>query len=225
MTIPGTLLDTTIAVLGASGPLGRGLTLRFATAGLRVVVGSRDADRAKTESQRLAEMSGGDVRGLINTEAAVEGDIVVVAVPWHGHAELLSALRTELSGKIVVDCVNPLGFDKRGAHALSVPEGSAAEQAAELLTDSTVIGAFHNVSAVLLEDLIGNPRIETDVLVLGEERGAADRIQDLVSVIPGMRGIYGGRLRNSHQVESLTANLISINRRHKTHAGLRITGL
>ena len=148
----------------------------------------------------------------------------MVAVPWDGHAELLTELAPLLVGKVVVDCVNPLGFDKQGAYALSLPEGSAAQQAALLLPESTVVGAFHNVSAVLLEDP-SVESIETDVLVLGDVREATDLIQDLASVIPGVRGIFGGRLRNAHQVEALTANLISVNRRYKAHAGVRVTDL
>ena len=151
---------------------------------------------------------------------------MIVAVPWDGHGDLLKGLATALAGKIVVDCVNPLGFDKKGAFVLDVEEGSAAEQAAALLPDSTVIGAFHNVSAVKLEDP-DVTEVDTDVLVLGEgeNREACDLVQDLAGVIPGVRGVYGGRLRNAHQVESLTANLISVNRRYKAHAGIRITDI
>jgi 8-hydroxy-5-deazaflavin:NADPH oxidoreductase len=146
----------------------------------------------------------------------------VVAVPWDGHGDLLKELAPALAGKVVVDCVNPLGFDKQGAYALHVEEGSAAQQAQALLPDSTVVGAFHSVSAVLLDD----PEVtsvDTDVLVLGEVRAATDLVQALADAIPGMRGLYGGRLRNAHQIEALTANLISINRRYKAHAGLRVT--
>jgi NADPH-dependent F420 reductase len=123
---------------------------------------------------------------------------------------------------VVVDCVNPLGFDKQGAYALDVDEGSAAQQAAEILTDSRVTAAFHHVSAVLLEDPeVG--QVDTDVLVLGDDREATDLVRALADAVPGMRGIYAGRLRNAHQVEALTANLISVNRRYKAHAGLRVT--
>ena len=143
-------------------------------------------------------------------------------MPWDGHGETLTSLREELAGKLVVDCVNPLGFDKQGAYALPVAEGSATQQAAAILTDSVVVGAFHNVSAVLLEDP-SVERVETDVLVLGDDREATDLVQSLADVVPGMRGLYGGRLRNARQVEALTANLISVNRRYKAHAGLRVT--
>jgi NADPH-dependent F420 reductase len=145
-----------------------------------------------------------------------------VAVPYEGHKALLESLRSELAGKIVVDCVNPLGFDKQGAYALAVEEGSAAQQAAAVLPDSRVVGAFHHVSAVLLLDETVD-ELETDILVLGDDREATDLVEALVARIPGMRGVYAGRLRNAHQVEALTANLISVNRRYKAHAGLRVT--
>jgi NADPH-dependent F420 reductase len=187
-----------------------------------VVLGSRSAERAAEAAAALREATGGEVTGADNAAAAAAGDVVVVAVPFDGHAELLTSLKSELAGKVVVDCVNPLGFDKQGAYPLPVEEGSAAQQAQAILSDSTVVGAFHNVSAVKLED----PEVtsvDTDVLVLGEVREATDLVQDLAGVIPGVRGIFGGRLRNAHQVEALTANLISVNRRYKAHAGLRIT--
>lgn len=212
----------TIAVLGGTGPQGRGLARRFAHAGLHVVLGSRAAERAEKAAAELSEVTGGHVEGASNAGAAAAGDIVLVVVPWDGHGELLESLKDELVGKIVVDCVNPLGFDKQGAYALPAPEGSATQQAAAILPESRVVGAFHNVSAVLLED----PEVEsvdTDVLVLGDDREATDAVQALADTVPGMRGIYAGRLRNAHQVEALTANLISINRRYKAHAGVRVT--
>jgi 8-hydroxy-5-deazaflavin:NADPH oxidoreductase len=214
----------TIAVLGGTGPQGRGLARRFAAAGCKVVVGSRSADRAESTAAELAEAVHGDVTGADNAGAAAAGDVVVVAVPWDGHKELLIELAPTLSGKIVVDCVNPLGFDKQGAYALVVEEGSAAQQAAALLPDCTVVGAFHNVSAVLLEDP-DVTSVDTDVLVLGDNREATDLVQALADLIPGVRGVYGGRLRNAHQVEAFTANLISINRRYKAHSGLRVTDI
>jgi NADPH-dependent F420 reductase len=118
--------------------------------------------------------------------------------------------------------VNPLGFDAKGPYALDVAEGSAALQAAALLPDSRVTAAFHHVSAVTLADLTV-PEVQLDVLVLGDDRAAIDVVRELADVIPGVRGIYGGRLRNARQVEAFTANVIAINRRYKAHAGLRIT--
>ena len=214
--------ETVVTVLGGTGPQGQGLARRFAAAGIPVVLGSRDADRAAGLATELAEATGGTVSGSDNATAAGQGDVVVVAVPWDGHRDLLAGLAAQLAGKVVVDCVNPLGFDKRGAYALNVEEGSAAEQARALLPDATVVGAFHHVSAVLLEDPAVT-RVDTDVMVLGDDREATDLVQSLASSIPGVRGVYGGRLRNCHQVEALTANLISVNRRYKSHAGVRVT--
>ena len=208
----------TIGILGGTGEQGRGLARRFALAGLSVVVGSRDTARAEAVAQGFDL----GVSGADNSGCAASSDVVVVAVPYDGHADLLAALAEDLAGKIVVDCVNPLGFDKQGAFALTVPEGSAAAQAASLLPNSRVVGAFHHVSAVLLlDETIDN--IDTDVLVLGDDRDATDIVQSLASLIPGMRGVYAGRLRNAAQVEAMTANLISMNRRYKAHTGVRIT--
>ncbi|GAA4555426.1 NADPH-dependent F420 reductase [Planotetraspora kaengkrachanensis] len=205
-----------IGILGGTGDQGRGLARRFALAGHTVLIGSRSAQRA----QEAAEGVG--ARGAENAVVAAEADIVIVAVPWEGHRQLLESLREPLDGKIVVDCVNPLGFDKQGAHALPVEEGSAAQQAAAVLTGSRVVAAFHHVSAVLLLDP-SVEEVDLDVLVLGDDREATDIVQALASRITGARGVYAGRLRNAGQVEAMTANLISINRRYKVHAGLRVT--
>lgn len=217
-----TLGSQTVAVLGGTGPQGRGLARRFAASGLPVVIGSRSRERAEATARELAAATGGTVTGADNAAAARLGDVVVVAVPWDGHRELLAELAPSLSGKVVVDCVNPIGFDAQGAYPLPVDEGSAAEQAAALLPDARVVAAFHHVSAVLLDDPSVD-RVDTDVLVLGDDREATDLVGELAGRVPGMRGIYGGRLRNAHQVEALTCNLISVNRRYKAHAGLRVT--
>ncbi|MFC8824238.1 NADPH-dependent F420 reductase [Streptomyces sp. NPDC057137] len=207
-----------VGVLGGTGPQGRGLAYRLAKAGQKVIIGSRAADRAEA----VAEALGPGIEGADNSGTARRSDIVIVAVPWDGHRATLESLREELVGKLVVDCVNPLGFDKKGAYALKPEEGSAAEQAAALLPDSRVTAAFHHLSAVLLQDPAVE-RIDTDVMVLGEERADVETVQALAGRIPGLRGVYAGRLRNAHQVESLVANLISVNRRYKAHAGLRVT--
>ncbi|WP_329548016.1 NADPH-dependent F420 reductase [Streptomyces sp. NBC_01356] len=207
-----------VGVLGGTGPQGKGLAYRLAKAGQKVIIGSRAADRAQSAAEEL----GYGVEGADNAECARRSDIVIVAVPWDGHGKTLESLREELAGKLVVDCVNPLGFDKKGAYALKPEEGSAAEQAAGLLPDSRVTAAFHHLSAVLLQDP-EIAEIDTDVMVLGEERADVEIVQALAGRIPGMRGVFSGRLRNAHQVESLVANLISVNRRYKAHAGLRVT--
>jgi 8-hydroxy-5-deazaflavin:NADPH oxidoreductase len=207
-----------VGVLGGTGPQGKGLAYRLARAGQKVIIGSRVAERAEAAAAEL----GHGIEGHDNAETARRSDLVIVAVPWEGHGKTLESLRGELEGKLVVDCVNPLGFDKQGAYALKPEEGSAAQQAAALLPGSRVTAAFHHLSAVLLQDPAVE-RIDTDVMVLGEARADVETVQALAGRIPGMRGIFAGRLRNAHQVESLVANLISVNRRYKAHAGLRVT--
>lgn len=213
-----------VGILGGTGPQGRGLARRLAAAGHDVVIGSRSAERAeRVAAEYPGAENSGRIIGASNSDAAT-AELVIVTVPYDGHAELLSSLSHQLNGKIVVDCVNPLGFDSRGPYPLRVTAGSAAQEAEQLLPESTVIAAFHHVSAVLLDD----PTVESftdDVLVLGEDRDAVAVVCDLATAIPGARGIYAGRLRNAGQVEALTANLIAINRRYKTHAGIAISGV
>lgn len=218
---PDSTNPPTIAVLGGTGDQGLGLAYRWARAGLPVLIGSRQAERA----QDAAAQIGLGVQGGTNSDVAARCDIALVAVPWAGHAALLADLAEPLAGKIVIDCVNPLGFDKQGSYSLAVAEGSAAQQAQALLPDSTVVGAFHHVSAVLLADRDSDAVPAMDILVLGDDRSATDLVQGLADRVPGLRGVYGGRLRNCGQVEALTANLISINRRYKGHAGVAITDL
>ncbi|MET0992874.1 MAG: NADPH-dependent F420 reductase [Mycobacterium sp.] len=220
MTHDDGLDELTIGVLGGTGAQGRGLALRLAQGGLSVVLGSRDARRAQVAADALYE----SISGTDNATCAQQSDIVIVAVPYDGHRDLLVELAPHLRGKIVVDCVNALAFDKQGAYPIHVAAGSAAQEAAAALPDSTVVGAFHNVSAVvLLDETIES--VGSDVLVLGDVREATDAVIALAGRISGVRGIFGGRLRNAYQVESLTANLIAINRRYKTHASISITGL
>ena len=223
-----------VGIIGGTGEQGRGLGLRWAIAGLDVTLGSRDPQRAESAAAHMQAMVAdagltdrpvGDaplrVRGGSNDLAAA-ADVVVLAVPWAAHGATITELAATLEGRIVVDCVNPLGFDAQGAFPIRVPEGSAAEQAQSCVPGASVVGAFHHISAALLTD-VRQPRIEADVMVVGDDRRATDVVQALAGVIPGMRGIYAGRLRNAGQLEALTANLISTNRRYRSHAGIRIT--
>lgn len=212
--------NAVIGVLGGTGEQGRGLATRLSQSGLSVIIGSRTAERASDVAREIGET----VRGMSNDDTALSSDIVIVAVPWDGHKELLESLAPSLTGKIVVDCVNPLGFDKGGAFGLDVPEGSAAEQAQAVLPESTVVAAFHHISAKLLLDP-NVASIEGDVLVVGDSRAATDAVEKLAGRIPGMRGVYAGKLRNAGQIEAFTANLISMNRRYKGHAGVHITDI
>lgn len=213
----------TVGVLGGTGAQGRGLGRRLGMAGHEVLLGSRDAQRARQVAAGVAGTApAARLSGAGNAEVAERAEVVVVAVPYAGHADLLADLRGVLAGTVVVDCVNPLAFDRRGPYVLDVPAGSAAEQARDLLPDSTVVAAFHHVSAVLLEDPAVD-RVDSDVLVLGDDQAAADVVVGLAASVPGMRGIHAGPLRLARCVEGLTANLIAVNRRYRAHAGLRIT--
>lgn len=204
--------------------MGQGLARRWAAAGLPVVVGSRDARRARDVAEHLAAATGTDVRGATNAHAARLGDVVVVAVPWEAHAPLLMSLRRELAGRLVVDCVNPLGRDEHGMHVLPVPEGSAAQQAAALLPEAFVTGAFHHVAAAALSDPAAM-RVDSDVLVVGDDDAAVARTVSLVERIPGLRGVHGGGLRLAGGVEAVAASLIEVSRRERVRTGMRVTGL
>jgi NADPH-dependent F420 reductase len=218
----------TVGIIGGTGDQGRGLAYRLARGGQTVLIGSRSAERAVRAAEEIAALPGVPgtprVSGGGNLDVAGRSDVVIVAVPWEGHAAIVAELREPLAGKIVIDCVNPLGFDKQGPYALRVEEGSAVQQAAALLPDSRVCAAFNHVSAPLLADPEVD-RIDLDVLICTEERELVNVVAALAARIPGMRGIYAGRLRNAHQIEAFTANLIAINKRYKAHAGIRVTDL
>lgn len=228
--IPGgqvvTLEGLTIGVLGGTGPQGKGLGLRFAVAGHHVVLGSRSPERAEEAAAEVREMRPDvtlSVRGGTNEEAAAAGPVVVLAVPYEGHAETVTSLAPLLDGKIVIDCVNPMIFDKQGAMPVEVREGSASEQTAALVPGARVVSAFHDVSA---RRLFGtNTSVNTDILVCGDDVEAKTLVIGLATQVPGMRGIDAGPLRLSRELEALTTVLLAINKRYKTHAGVRITGV
>ena len=210
-----------VAILGGTGTEGRGLALRWARAGVPVVIGSRDAARASTIATELGDGDALPLSGAANADAARAADIVLVAVPWDGHAATLRALAGDLAGKLVVDIVNPLEFDDRGPVTIPVAEGSAAEQAQSLLPGSTVVGAFHHVSAKHLLD--ESHPVDTDVLVCGDDRASKDRVMALAARIPGVRGVDAGPLRLARILEDWTSVLLSVNRGYRTNSGVRLT--
>ena len=217
-----------IAVIGGTGPQGKGLGYRFARGGHDIVLGSRAAEKAETVAaevtERLAGVDGaGTVTGASNADAVAACDVVLLAVPYDGHDELVATL--PLAGKTVISCVNPLAFDKRGAHGrvINGGEGSAAESAQEIAPEATVVGAFHNVSAV---GLWGEEEyLDEDVIVVGDSVEAKQVAIDLAASVTGRPGVDGGKLRLARVLEPFTAVLISINRKYKAHSGIRVTGL
>jgi NADPH-dependent F420 reductase len=194
-----------------------------------VVLGSRSAARA---SETAAEINGrlqdvssaAAVSGAANADSAAEAEVVVLAVPYDGHDELVASLAAQLSGKVVISCVNPLGFDKQGPYGLDVPGGSAAETAAALVPEARLVGAFHHVSAPTLWSDVEYLDHE-DVLVCGDDREAKDVAINLARAVTSRDGIDAGRLRIARQLETWTAVLISINKRYKTRSGTAISGI
>ncbi len=216
--------DDAVAILGGTGPQGRGLALRLARAGVHVTIGSRDATRARETAEALAAGTDLPVDGAPNAEAATRADVVLVAVPWDAHEPTLRSLAGELAGRVVIDIVNPLTFDKFGPVAVPVPEGSAAEQARALLPRSTVVAGFHHVSAKVLLD--GDEEaIDTDILVCGDDQDAKRRALALADRVPGARGVDAGPLRLARYLEDMTVVMLSVNRRYRTNTGLRLTNL
>jgi len=213
-----------IAVVGGTGPQGKGLAYRFALAGHEVVIGSRAGERAQNVAAQIAERGVGNVAGEVNAVAASSAELVVLAVPYEGHRELVESLAAELAGKIVVSCVNPLGFDALGPYGLAVPEGSAAEQAAALAPGARVVAAFHHLSAPNVWRAEGYLEHE-DVLVCGDEAEAKATVIELAAAVTGRPGVDAGRLRIARQLEPLTAVLISVNKRYKVRSGIKISGL
>lgn len=215
----------TIAVVGGTGPQGRGLAYRWARHGHTVVLGSRSAERAEaTAAEILGRVPGAAVSGAANADAVAAADVVVLAVPYDGHDDLVTSLADGLAGKVVLSCVNPLGFDKRGPFGLDVPGGSAAETAAALVPGARVVGAFHHVSAVSLwgeEEFLDHE----DVLVCGDDAEAKQVAVDLAVAVTSRPGVDAGALRLARQLEPWTAVLISINKRYKVRSGTRISGL
>jgi 8-hydroxy-5-deazaflavin:NADPH oxidoreductase len=215
-----------IAVIGGTGPQGKGLAYRFARHGHTVVLGSRSAERAEAAAAEIRErVPEGDVTGAGNAEAAQAADVVLLAVPYDGHDGLVADLAPVLEGKTVISCVNPLGFDKQGPFGLGdVAGGSAAEAAASIVPEATVVGAFHHVSAVTLwgeDDYLDHE----DVLVCGDDKDAKQVAIELARTVTGHDGVDAGRLRLARQLEPLTAVLISINKRYKTRSGIAVSGI
>ena len=223
-------MSETIAIIGGTGPEGRGLATRLVMAGHTVILGSRDAERGAAIAAELAEslagslagrVAAGALRGAGNAEACADATLAIVTVPYSAHAATLESLREQLAGKLVIDAAVPVRFE-RGPRPVEVEAGSATEEAAALLPDSTVVGAFHNLDAeTLLDPQAG---VDADVLVTGGAEGK-QRASALAEQIEGVRAVDAGPLRYSHFVEGITILLIGLNGRHKAHTGVRIAGL
>jgi 8-hydroxy-5-deazaflavin:NADPH oxidoreductase len=221
-------LPDAVSIIGGSGALGFGLAVRLASAGVEVTIGSRDtlrADQAVARAQ--AAVADGRFVGAANDLAAEANDLVILTVPFRNQSETLTNLKATLRpGQILLDATVPLAaaVSGRATRMLGVWQGSAAQQAQEMVPDGVrVVSGLHTVSAAVLADL--DRRLDEDVLVCGDRRDDKQTVAHLIDRIPGLRCVDCGRLEMARITESLTAMLISVNVRHKTHAGIRITGL
>jgi hypothetical protein len=217
-----------VPIVGGTGALGFGLALRLANAGVAVVIGSRSLERAQEAAERLRErLPDAQVEGLTNEDAAQRGDIVLLCVPFRNQSENLTNLKNVLrEGQILVDATVPLAaaVGGRATRLLGVPQGSAGQQAQEMAPDGVqVVSALHTVGAPKLADL--DEELDEDVPVAGDKKDAKRAVAELIAQIPGLRPIDCGRLEMARLIEGLTPLLISVNGRHKTHAGIKFVGL
>ncbi|HEX8690301.1 MAG TPA: NADPH-dependent F420 reductase [Solirubrobacterales bacterium] len=217
-----------IPIVGGTGALGAGLALRWAKAGLPIAIGSRSVERAEEAADRIrAAVPDAAVEGLLNEEAAKRAEVVFLTVPFRAQSENLNNLRGALKpGQILVDCTVPLAaaFGGKATRSLGVWQGSAAQQAQEMVADGvTVVAALHTIAAPTLADL--DAELGEDVLVCGDRKADKARVARLIELIPGLRAVNAGALEMARIVEQLTPLLISVNTRYKAHAGIRLTGL
>jgi 8-hydroxy-5-deazaflavin:NADPH oxidoreductase len=217
-----------IAILGGTGPAGTGLARRWAHAGETIIIGSREAHRAREAADQIKQKSGSETRisGMENSAACAAAEILVLTVPFEGQAALLKQLKPAMrSGSVLIDATVALAASVggRASRSLGVWQGSSAQQAAELVPKGVnVAAAFHNLSAELLN---GDEPLDCDVIVCSDDENAGRTARALAAKVPGVRAIDGGKLENARVLEQITALLIGMNIRHKGHAGIRITGL
>ena len=221
-------LPSSVSIIGASGALGQGLALRWAQAGVPLVLGSREAQRAaEAAAAVVAAVPGAAVEGVDNVAAAAVSPVVVLSVPFSAQAKTIKQISESLTpGQLVIDATVPLAAQVGGkpTQILGVWQGSAAQQAASLLPEGVaIVSALHTVSAASLAE--PDHKFDEDVLVCGDEKEQKAIASELIETIGGLRAVDAGRLENSRITESLTALMIGINIRNKAHAGIRITGL
>jgi 8-hydroxy-5-deazaflavin:NADPH oxidoreductase len=215
-----------VGVLGGTGKLGSALALRWAASGLTVTVGSRDPQRGVDRAAQLsAELPSGSGAILGGSYAdAADAPVVVAAIPTEGAGDLVGPISGRLAGRVLVSTLAPLEFDADGPTPGHLEVGSAAALLAAAAPGARVVGGFHTVSAVGLGDV--DAPLDEDVLLCGDDDDALAATAALVDDhLPGARAVVVGPLRLAAALEGLTAVLIATNKRHRAHAGLRVTGL
>jgi hypothetical protein len=210
----------TVAIVGGTGNLGGALAVRLGAPGVKIIIGSRDADKAKKAVETLKpSLRGGEIEGMTNQAAVKGADFVVIAVPYEGHAQMVTDLKGQLAGKIVIDTVVPLNKGR----PFVPPAGSALQEAQQILAgEAPVVGALHNTSAVDLGDVdapLG------DVLVCGDNADAKQKVMEIIKRI-GARAFDGGAAGNAYVIEGLTGVIIYLNRKYKSkHGSIKIVGI
>jgi len=213
---------TIVGVLGGTGPAGRGVALRLASAGFDVILGSRDETRAEMTASTLLPRGDGVVRGGTN-EIAADCEIVIVATPWDSAVATVKALRDPLRGKVVISMVNALVREGKELVPLYPPRGSMAAQLAFALPESIVVGAFHHLPASEMEDL--DSGLDADVVIFSDSAAGRTLVVEMVNAMPGLRAVEAGSMSLASAVEAFTAVCISINIRHKAHSYVKLAGL
>jgi NADPH-dependent F420 reductase len=216
-------MPETLAIIGGTGPEGKGLAARFAKAGMSVIIGSRSAERGEEAAREIREAAGGSVSGSTNADAALGADVILITLPYSGLADTLPPLAGAVGDKIVVSTVVPLEFSGGRASIMQIDDGSAAEETKRLLPDARIVGAFQNLAAHKLFD-VTHP-MEGDVIVTSDDREALREVMALAERIEGIRGVNGGGLRASRYVEGITALLVGVNRNYKTETSVKLVGI
>ncbi len=213
---------TTVGILGGTGPAGRGVALRLASAGYDVILGSRDETRAQVTASTLLARGEGVVRGASN-EVAAHCDLVVVATPWDSAVSTVSALKSSLANKTVISMVSALAREGKELVPLYPPRGSMAAQLAFALPESTIVGAFHHLPASEMEDLDSD--LDADVIIFSDDNDAREEVSAVINAMPGLRAVVAGSMSLASAVEAFTAVCVSINIRHKAHSYVKLAGL
>ena len=216
------MMNETIGIIGGTGPAGRGVAVRLASAGYAVSIGSRDVKRAVEVVGAMVKPAQGSIRGVGNEEAA-DADIVIVATPWDSAVATVKALAGQLAGKVVISMVNALVREGRELVPIYSSRGSMAAQLASTLPSSRLVGAFHHLPAAQMEDLESG--LDADVVVFGDDAPAREVVADLINEMPGLRSVVAGTLSLAGAVEAFTAVCVSINIRHKAHSYVKLEGL
>jgi len=218
------MTEARIAIVGGTGTEGLGLAMRFAKAGNMVFIGSRSEERAQEAVGKVKEkLPEADIFGGLNAEGAEKADFIFLTVPSDAHHDTLVQLEEIIGEKILIDVVVPMLWDRDGPKAISLLEGSAAQEAHALLPKAKVVSGFHHLDGSELQKV--DKPLQGDVIICGDHKPSKKKVMDLVEQIEYVRALDGGGLANSRYLEEWTVQLLHINRIYKAHTGIRITGI